>query len=84
MMLNKVQTPADALVYITDCTLATVVDMAMKKSRPRGEYERQKCIAQKAIDWMDAMGVDYSGSRATQVKEEGSVNLWAAHYEVPK
>ena len=76
-----VKTPADALAYITDCTLATVCDLAMKKSRPKYEYQRQQEIAQRAMDWMDAMGIDDSGTRATDVKAAGSVRLWAQGFE---
>lgn len=82
MNKRNVTTPADALAYITDCTLATVCDMALRKSRPKGEYRRQMAIAQKAIDWMDEMGVDYSGTRAVDVSHAGSVEQWAKGYEL--
>ena len=77
----NVRTTADALVYITDCTLATVCDMAGKKSRPKHEYARQKSIAQLAIDWMSQMGVDMQGTRARDVCLIGSVDKWAATFE---
>lgn len=38
--------------YLTECTLATVDDLAMKKSRPKGEFARQQLIAQRGIDWL--------------------------------
>ena len=40
-MKNYVKTPEQALSYLTDCTLATVAIMAMKKSRSKREFERQ-------------------------------------------
>lgn len=73
MQKNRVRIPADALAYITDCTLATVCDMASKKRRPKYEFERQISIAQTAITWMQEMGVDFSDTRAKEVVKEGSV-----------
>lgn len=80
---NDVRTPEDALAYVTDCTLATVCDMAMKKSRGKHEYRRQKSIAQKAIDWMVDMNVDFKSTRAREVCESfgGSVEHWAKSFE---
>ena len=82
MKKRDVKTPSDALAYIADCTLATVCDMAMRKSRPIGEYRRQKAMAQQAIDWMDEMGVDYTGTRAVEVSRTGSVDEWAKGFEL--
>jgi hypothetical protein len=81
--MNKfiVRTPSEALAYITDCTLATVCSTAMKKSRGKYEYERQQSIAQQAINWMDEMNVDYSDTRAEDVKKHGSVANWAQTFE---
>lgn len=83
MQKYKVKTPEQALAYITDCTLATVQSMAMIKSRKKSEYERQCLIAQSAIDWMNKMGVDYSETRAQEIKEKNlSVREWALLSEV--
>ena len=68
------------MAYITDCTLATVCDMARNKKRPKYEFERQIRIAQTAIDWMLQMGVDVSTTRAQDVIEAGSVEKWAEKY----
>jgi hypothetical protein len=76
-MKHKVMTSADALAYITDCTLATVCDMAMKKKRPKYEFERQISIAQTAIDWMVEFNIDFSTTRADDVIRVGSVSEWA-------
>lgn len=73
--------PGEALAYIADCTLATVCDMACKKSRRKHEYERQISIAQVAIDAMKRFGVSYSGTRAMEVDEHGSVQAWAKFWE---
>lgn len=44
--------PLDMIAYLTDCTLATVVDMSMKKRVPKYEYERQIAIAQQGMDFL--------------------------------
>lgn len=77
-----VRTPEQALAYITDCNLATVCDMAMKKSRSRNEFARQISIAQAAIDWMVDMKVDFRGTRAQDVVAHcsGSVEAWATKF----
>ena len=80
MQKHQVKDTAQALAYITDCTLATVCSMAMKKARPKHEFERQMSIAQTAINWMADMGVDVVGTRAADVLEIGSVEKWAAQY----
>lgn len=83
MHKNDVRNPGQALAYITDCNLATVCDMAGKKSRPKAEFERQKRIAQQGVDWMHSMGVDCSSTRANDVLKAGSVDAWAATF-MPK
>ena len=81
--MNKwdVRNEGQALAYLVDCTLATVCDMAMKKSRVKSEYARQQAIAQTAIHWMDQFCVDYSSTRAKDVKAAGSVAAWARGFE---
>ena len=83
MMKYDVTCSHEALAYITDCNLATVCDMAGKKSRQKHEYFRQKAIAQQAIGWMRSFGVDFSDTRAKDVVEKfgGSVDAWAAQWE---
>ena len=70
-----------ALAYITDCTLATVCDMAMKRNRPAYRYARQISIAQMAINWGVQMGVDFSQTRAVDVLKIGTVAEWAKGFE---
>lgn len=78
MFKHQVKDPGAALAYITDCTLATVASMALKKRPPVGEFRRQVEIAKQAIVWMNLMRVDYTGTRAVDVMDAGSVDLWAA------
>lgn len=80
MMKHRVGGTGDALAYIADCTLATVCDMAMKRRRPKHEFDRQISIAQTAIDWMLLFGVDLSSTRAEDVVSAGGVKEWAAKY----
>jgi len=81
MFERDVRSPEQALAYITDCTLATVASMAMKKSRAKGEFQRQISIAQKSIDWMDQMGVSMEGTRAEKVMAQGgSVDHWSKQF----
>lgn len=77
-----VRDTGQALAYITDCTLATVTDLASRTRPPKNELKRQINIAQKAIDWMDAFGVDYSKTRAAEVKViGGTVEKWASKFQ---
>jgi hypothetical protein len=80
MLRNDVRTPASALAYITDCTLATVADMAILKSRKKYEFNRQIMIAQTAIDWMKEMSISYESTRAIEVDKVGSVKKWAESF----
>ncbi len=80
MFRCNVRTPADALVYLTDCTLATVSEMASKKSRPKGEFKRQMEIAQISINWMLDMGIDVGTTRAKDAILAGSVEKWAEQW----
>lgn len=83
MTKYEVRTVEKALAYITDCTLGTVVDMAARKRRPKREFERQMRIAQTAIDWIVAMGVDASTTRVEDVLDAGNVRAWAERYMKP-
>lgn len=82
MHKHDVRTPGQALAYLTDCNLATVCDMAGRKSRPKAEFERQKRIAQQGVDWMRAMNIECD-NRATEVIKAGSVDAWAVTF-MPK
>jgi len=80
MLLTKerVNSTEKALVYIIDCTLATVEYMAGLKRRPKHEFERQISIAQTGIDWVQAFKIDTSGTRIEEV--DGDVNKWANNW----
>jgi hypothetical protein len=80
MRKDEIRNPGQALVYITDCNLATVCRLAGKKSRSKSEFERQKSIAQTAINWMQEMQIDFSNTRAADVVAAGSVDAWAAKF----
>jgi hypothetical protein len=42
----------EALAYLTECTLATVQDLAGRSRPPKGELARQVSIAQTGVDWV--------------------------------
>jgi hypothetical protein len=75
----------EALLYLTDCTLATVEHMAGLKSKTRHEYMRQIGIAQKAVDWIYAMDIAVDkGERIEQILSGPyykSVLLWCEKFE---
>lgn len=82
MLRSRVRSAQDALAFITDCNLATVVHMATLKSRPVGEYRRQISIAQLGIDWMETFGVEFEeNSRALEATRYGGVAQWAKIFE---
>ncbi len=80
-----IRTPEQALVYLVDCTLATVSHMAMLKSRSKSEYQRQIAIAQSGIDWIKDFKIETDSSRIvdvlTMVDKVNSVAAWASQYE---
>ena len=76
----RVSNAAQALIYITDCTLATVATMAMLKSKSKYEFERQIAIAQKACDWIKEFGIDPQGTRAADIIGKQTVEQWANQF----
>lgn len=81
MMKHDVRSACDALAYITDCQLATVSSMAMKKSRPKNEYQRQISIATKCVEWCALYGcICKVGDRMFEARNMG-VEQWAKQYE---
>jgi hypothetical protein len=80
-----ISSPDYALVYMTDCTLATIESLAMKKTRPVNEYKRQISIAQKGIDWIKNFNICVDSEvRIKPIIEEfnSDVAKWAKQYEV--
>jgi predicted ABC-type ATPase len=83
MMKHLVRTPEQALLYLADCTLATVADMAMKKSKSKHEFQRQIAIAQSAIDWIKDFHIQIEkGSRVENVLalKDQKVETWSKSY----
>jgi hypothetical protein len=80
---SRIATTDQALSYLTDCTLATVCDLAMKKSASKSELKRQISMAQTAIDSMKRFNVDFKGTRAEDIcsKHNGSVAAWAETFK---
>lgn len=79
---HDITTPEEALAYITECNLAMVASMAVKKSRPKGEYARRIDIAQTCCDVLKDFGAPVSSNcRAGRVADAGSVKAWAEKYE---
>ncbi len=81
--MSVISNEGEALVYLIDCTLATVQSLATKKSRPAAEFRRQIAIAQKGMLWCRDFNVPLS-SRPKEVEEKfgGNVTLWAERYVV--
>ena len=82
-MKHLVRTPEQALLYLADCTLATVSDMAMKKSKSKHEFQRQIAIAQSAVDWIKYFNVEVKvGSRVYDVLAlpDKKVETWSRSY----
>lgn len=79
MLSRDVKNEKEALAFLLDCTLATVETMAMKKSRLKGEFDRQKGIAEKAMGWCVQFNVDISTTRAHDicVRYKGDIDRWA-------
>lgn len=76
----------EALAYLTECTLATVADLKMKKSASKSETVRQIAMAQNGVDWCKAESIDLSLIKATRVQEvidkfNGKVEDWAQKYK---
>lgn len=77
---QEVESLQDAMLYVTDCCLATVCHMAMLKSRGKHDFQRQIGIAQKACDWIDKFGINPKGSRAEDIIGKCTVAEWASQF----
>lgn len=77
---HNLQNTDECLLWLLDCTLATVEDLAMKKSAPKHEYSRQIGMAQTALNLLLREGKDVSMIRADQICKNfnRSVKDWAA------
>lgn len=80
---NNIRTSNDALIYLTDCTLATVEGMAIKKSRLKSEFIRQISITQVGMDYIIYTKIIFPNeSRIREIifMHNGSVAKWASKY----
>lgn len=84
MYYGSVKTPSEALVYMTECTLATCEDLAGKKSRSKTEYSRQIEIAQRGVDWIKSMNITVTdGERVSDIiNDKITVKQYCKKYEV--
>jgi len=61
MTYDYIRTAQQALVYMTECTLATVEYMASLKKKNMSEYRRQVSLAQKGVDMVIAFRCEPGG-----------------------
>lgn len=84
MHKHEIRNEGDALVYLTDCTLATVETLAMRKTPPKAELSRQMSMAEHAISWIYSCGLNYKGSRIEDVKAAGGINKWVEQMQAKR
>lgn len=77
MRLENVTTASDALIYLSECNLATVEGLSLKKSKLKTSYARHIEIAQISIDFLSKIGINADSSRVSDVKKAGSVQKLA-------
>jgi hypothetical protein len=84
--VNSIITVEDAFLYHTNCQLATVDDLAMKKSRSNYEFKRQKLIAKQMCDFIRDHNIEVdAGNRAEDVKLLGwDVEKYSEKYDVKR
>ena len=81
---ERVHDEKSALLYAANCQLATVSDLAMKKSRGKWDYERQIKLAQNLVDWIHEFKIEVDkGNRVADIMAlpSRSVKEWAEQYE---
>lgn len=81
MTRDTLRSEIDALAYLTECTLATVSDLASKSKPLKGELRRQISIAQTGINWVKLHakpGGSCGNSRVQEIIDKDiSVEDWA-------
>lgn len=78
-MTMKFNTSDEAVIYMTECTLATVEMMAMKKSTPKGEFNRQVNIAQSGVDFIMSRAMKADNRVADVInRHKGKVSGWSS------
>lgn len=81
MHRHNVRTAQDALYYLTECTLATVSNLAEKKTPPKAELSRQMEMAQLGVNWIREFGISICGCRVQEVMDcGGSVQTWTEQF----
>lgn len=77
---QRLHSPEDALAYMTECTLATVDDLASKSKPKKSELSRQISIAQTGVEWVKTLmepGDQVGCSRLQQIIDsELTVSEW--------
>ena len=82
-MKEQIEKPEDAVLYLTECTLATVAHMAMIKSKSKGEFDRQIAIAQTGIDTIKMFDLKAArGTRVEQIVSQQGMNVakWVVEF----
>lgn len=78
---DRLRDQDDALLYITECNLATVSDLAGRSRPPKYELSRQINIAQVGIDWVAKFvtpGDEVGCGRVSNIINNGiTVQEWA-------
>jgi len=81
-----VESRDEALIYMTECTLATVCDLAGRARPPKGELQRQIAIAQTGMDALRGFvtaGRYCGAGRVQEIVDAGiSVQVWAGKFAV--
>jgi len=76
-MSRKAERAEDAVAYLTECTLATVEWLSMRKKPPAHEYNRQIAIADIGLDFCKTFCTKHSGRIKTLLDRNLSVPEWA-------
>ena len=82
MMRSEVRTPEDALAYLVDCQLATVLHVIGKRSSAKCDIERHVEIGQLGVNWLLEHKISLEGTMADKIARQhnGDVAHWAETY----
>ena len=83
-MIEEIYNTRQALLYLTNCALETVGEMAQLDKRRKTEYERHILIAQSALDLVLKFNIEIGmNSRIYEVVvfNNKSVKEWAKSHE---
>lgn len=79
-----VRSPEGALVFLADCQLATVAELAGKKSRGKFDFDRQVSIAKLYCKWLAEFNISAKGTRVETAMKMGGVDEFVRKYDVNK